>query len=128
MIFGPFWWLAPIEYGFHRSKSTQRPSREPDHTRVIVRLRGGAAGWAVARPIGVSAAAAVAATAPLRTLRRPVCIRVVLFTMVGSFPFGRRFAYGHYAVKGDRWPGQTMCQADFLCRLSGSRAASARKR
>src|SRR6516164_10512545 len=68
MMFGPFWWLAPIEYGFHRSKSTQRPSREPDHTRVIVRLRGGAAGCAVARPIGVSAAAAAA---PAMTARRP---------------------------------------------------------
>src|SRR5271166_2089142 len=101
MMFGPFWWLAPIEYGFQRSKSTQRPSRPP-HTRLIVRLRGGAAGCAVARPIGVSAAAAVAAAAPLRTLRRPVRMRVILFSMVGSFPFSRRFAYGHYAVKGDR--------------------------
>src|SRR5580704_13806357 len=38
MRFGPFWWLAPIAYGFHRSQSTQRPSRPPQ-TRIIVRSR-----------------------------------------------------------------------------------------
>src|SRR5271165_465632 len=83
-MFGPFWWLAPIEYGFHRSKSTQRPSRPP-HTRLIVRLRGGAAGCAVARPIGVSAATAVAAAAPCMTLRR-----LVLWLDIGCFLSPRR--------------------------------------
>src|SRR5574341_2373241 len=62
---GPFWWLDPMEYGFHRSKSTHRPSRLPIHVRISVRLRGTALGrgaWA-----GASAgdnAAAPAATAP----------------------------------------------------------------
>src|SRR5690348_12084164 len=69
MMFGPFWWLEPIEYGFHSSKSTQRPSREPDHTRVMVRLRGGAAVCASALCHGVSAAAPAASPA-FRTVRR----------------------------------------------------------
>jgi hypothetical protein len=73
--------LEPIEYGFHSSKSTQRPSRPPQ-TRVIVLLRGGAAGCAVARPIGVSAAAA-AATAPCMTARRRGRGSTLLFDMVG---------------------------------------------
>src|SRR6516162_340041 len=38
MRLGPFWWLEPIEYGFHKSQSTQRPSRPPQ-TRIIVRSR-----------------------------------------------------------------------------------------
>src|SRR5215471_9618999 len=69
MRFGPFWWLEPIEYGFHRSQSTQRPSRPPQ-TRIIVRSRaiGGRSARAACHG---SNAAAPAARPVFRTSRRP---------------------------------------------------------
>src|SRR6516162_5419351 len=69
MRLGPFWWLEPIEYGFHKSQSTQRPSR-PTQTRIIVcsRMTGGKS--ARARCQGNNAAAPVSRPALIRS-RRP---------------------------------------------------------
>src|SRR5689334_6170573 len=92
MMFEPFWWLAPIEYGFHSSKSIQRPSRPP-HTRLIVLLRGTAAPCAEASPIGVSAETAATAAAPLITSRRrarPVSTVIFPSRRVGSHYAGLR--------------------------------------
>src|ERR1700730_13490645 len=68
MRLGPFWWLAPTEYGFHKSQSTQRPSRPPQ-TRITVRSRatGGSSAYA---PCQGKRAAAPAARAVLITSRR----------------------------------------------------------
>src|SRR6266478_10187286 len=71
MRLGPFWWLAPTEYGFHKSQSTQRPSRPPQ-TRITVRSRatGGRSAYA---PCQGSRAAAPAARPVLITSRRSGC-------------------------------------------------------
>src|SRR5882762_7677458 len=67
MRLGPFWWLAPTEYGFHKSQSTQRPSRPPQ-TRITVRCRatGGRSAYA---PCQGKRAAAPAARPVLITSR-----------------------------------------------------------
>src|SRR6516165_2575785 len=69
MRLGPFWWLEPIEYGFHKSQSTQRPSRPPQ-TRIIVRSRAIGGRSASALHQGIKTAAPAPRPALIRS-RRP---------------------------------------------------------
>src|SRR6266576_3250696 len=93
MRFGPFWWLEPTEYGFHKSQSTQRPSRPPQ-TRITVRSRetgdrsarapcqGKRAAAPAARPVLISSRRSgrgygrrlVMGSRFLRVLRRPLAV------------------------------------------------------